>query len=147
MKIRSNFVSNSSSSSFIIYNWAKIPDDKKQKILDYKKYVVSEWKQLGVKTVCNKSFIRPMYSDFGQNASPDGICMGSKYDFGYIGDGSDWKFKERKENGILEMATSMDNFAMDKWLDYIGGFDYRWTGDGFGFIYSDGKQGQSQQGE
>lgn len=142
MKTRSSFVSNSSSSSFIIYNWSQVPEEKKQKILNYKKFVLEEWQKLGVKFKehQDKSFgIRPVYSNFGRDASSDGICVDSQYDFGFVGGSCDWKFRERKENGILEMATIMDNFEMDKWMDYLGGFDYRWTGDDCGFVNEESK--------
>jgi len=142
MKIRISFVSNSSSSSFIIYNWSQVPEEKKQKILNYKKSVLEEWQKLGVKFKehqDNSFGIRPIYSDFGKDASSDGICMDSQYDFGFVGGICDWKFRERKENGILEMATMMDNFEMDKWMDYLGGFDYRWTGDVCSFVNEESK--------
>ena len=140
MKTRISFVSNSSSSSFIIYNWSQIPEEKKQKILNYKKSVLEEWQKLGVKFKEDNSFgIRPIYSDFAKDASSDGICMDSQYDFGYVGGRFDWKFRERKENGILEMTTMMDNFEMDKWMDYLGGFDYRWTGDDCSFVNEESK--------
>ena len=51
MKTRSSYVSNSSSSSYIIYNWASVSEEKKQMILDYQKYAVEEWNRLGVSLV------------------------------------------------------------------------------------------------
>lgn len=133
MKTRSSFVSNSSSSSFIIYNWSKLPDDKKDKILHYKEHVLDEWERAGVNFVYEKGIgTHPVYNKYGED-SEGKIDVDSDYDFGYL-DNCDWRFREKPENGILEMATMMDNFDMERWMDYIGGFDYRWTGDNWGFF-------------
>ena len=32
------------------------------------------------------------------------------------------------------MITDMDNFDMGKWMDYVGGIDYKWTGERFGLF-------------
>ena len=40
-----------------------------------------------------------------------------------------WRFREK--DGRLEMITDMDNFDMGKWMDYVGGIDYKWTGERF----------------
>ena len=32
------------------------------------------------------------------------------------------------------MTTSVDNFDMEKWMDYVGGIEYEWTGESFGLF-------------
>ena len=132
MKTRAGYVSNSSSSSFIITNWSNLPEDKKDKILNYQKHALNEWNRLGVALVRDQSYIHPDYNQYGEN-SADKIDVDSEYDFGYL-DHAGWLFKERPENGSLEMVTSMDNFNMEKWMDHIGGFDYKWAGETWGYF-------------
>ena len=140
MKTRSDYVSNSSSSSFIIYNWAQVPDDKKRMILDYRKYAVEEWERLGVRLLKERGFVHPDYRNSGDAPcdgpiGPDGrIDIDSEYDFGWVENEIAWRFRETPEDGILDMATSMDNFDMEKWMDHIGGFKYRWTGENWGYF-------------
>ena len=140
MKTRSSYVSNSSSSSYIIYNWASVSEEKKQMILDYQKYAVEEWNRLGVSLVKEHNAIHPEYrksedEPCGEPVDPNGkIDIDSEYDFGWVENDISWRFRETKEDGILDMATSMDNFDMEKWMDHIGGFKYRYTGENFGYF-------------
>lgn len=137
MKIRSNYVSNSSSSSYVIYNWNNISDDKKQKILEYQVHAIEEWKKLGVKLIVEKGWVHPDYRKgySEQDIDADGkIDIDSKYDFGWVEKDICWRFRENKEKGILEMTTSMDNFDMEAWMDYLGEINYCYTGENWGYF-------------
>ena len=127
MKKRMSFVSNSSSSSFVVLNWSELSDEKRKMILEYQKFAINEWNRLGISIVDEENYgIHPVYrkssDEYDEN---DGkIDIDSEYDFGIIDD-CVWKFEI--ENGILKMSTCMDNFSMEAWMNHIGGIEYRWN--------------------
>lgn len=153
VKTRYGYVSNSSSSSFIILNWNSLDDDKKDMILNYRNCVRELWEKnklplsdehgalhIDFRALpdCNPS------SEFVETHSVEEIAqwlrehkdadrineLANELDFGWTDDY--WRFREK--NGNLEMTTSMDNFDFEKWMDYIGGIEYKWTGENLGFF-------------
>ena len=153
MKRRNGYVSNSSSSSFVVMNWSSLDDDKKDMILNYRQRVRELWEKNGLPIITehNASYIdmrslpecNPS-NEFIETHSVEEIAqwlrehsdaarlheLANDLDFGWTDDY--WRFRER--NGNLEMTASMDNFDFEKWMDYIGGVEYRWTGENFGFF-------------
>ena len=121
MKKRNNYVSNSSSSSCIVYDWNLLNDLKKDMILNPYKYVVQAWKQANCKFVCNDKF------QSGHLEQHDEIL-----DFGFLGEW--WRNKYNVENDTMEFTTLMDNFNLLNWLNYIGGVKYKDTGENFGLF-------------
>lgn len=153
MKRRFGYVSNSSSSSFVILNWSQLDEAKKSMVLNYRQCVRELWEKnhLPIKEECGSFFIDfkalPEHSpsaEFVESHSAEEISkwmrehkdagelheLASKLDFGWVDDY--WRFREK--DGRLEMTTSMDNFDMGKWMDYIGGIECEWTGEDFGLF-------------
>ena len=94
MKIRTNYVSNSSSSSFIIRKWSKLPVEIKDKL--------------------------KLYEDTAkQILEYDSTLGGREHYFGYFGDWS-WRFCIDDVTDTCEVRTGMDNFDMGKLLSYLG---------------------------
>lgn len=152
MKRRRGYVSNSSSSSFVILNWSELDNEKKGMVLNYGERVLETWKQNGlpIKKEYNsfhidfdalpKSELSSEYIEshsigkiaqwFREHGNDESDGLVDRLDFGCIDDY--WRFREK--DGRLEMTTSMDNFDMEKWMDYVGGIEYEWTGERFGFF-------------
>lgn len=108
MKLRLNYVSNSSSASYIIPNWSSLPEEKKNLIKDYDANALKVWQDHGLEF---KTDGRILYlSLFG---------IDSPLDFGIIDDDIRWHFKEQ-EDGSCILETIMQNFDMHAWLDYNG---------------------------
>ena len=152
MKKRHGYVSNSSSSSFVILNWSELDNEKKGMVLNYGEHVLEIWKQNGlpIKKECNdfhidfdalpKSELSSEYVEshsveeiaqwFREHGNDESDGLVDRLDFGWVDDY--WRFREK--DGRLEMTTCIDNFDMEKWMDYVGGIDYKWTGERFGFF-------------
>ena len=135
MKTRNGYVSNSSSSSFVILNWSKLTDEQKQLILDYKRQALRVWSEKGIRLRfgANGMMFEPAYRKSNEEYSEDdGILdIDDPLDFGMVEPNysCSWTFREDKKNGVLDMYTVMGNFNMDKWMDYNGCFEYRYAGD------------------
>lgn len=118
MKKRDGYVSNSSSSSCLILNWSSLSERKKEMIENYWEFVPLVW----------KSYNLPISED-GDCLNKDSIPdededtweLADKLDFGYVDKG--WS-RLGKEGKTLRLWTSIDNFSMSKWLDFIGGIEY-----------------------
>ena len=152
VKTRYGYVSNSSSSSYIILNWSSLDDHKKDMILNYTKHVRRLWDRHGIpveQTNSNDAHIDmdAVRASFPPDDVIDDIQKNIQWhkeheeefklselaqdlDFGWLDDY--WRFREK--DGRLEMTTSMDNFDMEKWMDYVGGIEYEWTGECFGLF-------------
>lgn len=123
MKIRINYVSNSSSASFIIYNWFDLSDDKRYYITNYDANALEVWqrkKVLYLKEQELSGYVQDFpfigeeyYYNYSENESKK-----QKYDFGWINNTCRWKFKENKENNTCIVECSMTNFDMENWLRY-----------------------------
>ena len=130
MKIRKGYVSNSSSASFVIYNWFDLPKKKRKFIMDYDKNALLVWEQHNIPfkhaewrnnlpsfdegDVYNMSY----NNDLPENQQ-DGIYQ--KYipfAFGFIKDEIGYLFEEDEQKNTCKVSTSMDNFDMEKWLKY-----------------------------
>ena len=131
MKARFGYVSNSSSSSYFIYNWKDLPDEKKRKVLEYWKYAYQVWMDAGVEMEYDKvnKSVNALNQDGWRLDDESKDPIDRRLAFGWIEVSPCWYFREDKEDGVLDMWTVMENFAMDKWLDYIGGIKYRCTGE------------------
>ena len=131
MKERFGYVSNSSSSSFFIYNWKDLPEEKKRMVLEYWKYAYQAWRDAGVEMEYDNTdkSISALNQDGWRLEDESKEPIDQRLAFGWIEAGTSWYFREDKEDGVLDMWTVMANFEMDKWLDYIGGIKYRCTGD------------------
>lgn len=118
MKIRSNYVSNSSSSSFIIHNWFDIPEDKRYYIECYDEGAFEIWHKKKLKYEKFKDdFVYcieyPFYGEEYQLLEPN-----KKYNFGTLNNICRWRFEEDKETNTCKVSCSMDNFNMETWLKY-----------------------------
>lgn len=103
MKIRNGYVSNSSSSSFIIYDWFDLSEEKRQFVKNYRENVLKLWKEKNV----------PVIED------GDGFfhVETEQLDFGWIAN-NEWFFEEYINENICTVWTVIDNFDMAKWLHY-----------------------------
>ena len=165
MKSRFGYVSNSSSSSYVIINWSMLDESKKDMVLHYAEHVRRLWKKNGLPT-------RGLYGkndeQIDSRALPDVVppddviddiqknvqwqhehendfrlvSLAERLDFGVLYE--NWRFREG-EHGVLDMVSDMDNFDMEKWLDYIGGIDYRYTGESWGFFPDERKETFSEE--
>lgn len=120
MKIRNNYVSNSSSASFIIYNWFDISEKKREFIMNYDHNALSVWKKN--KIPFKKSNWRGELvfddEDISLELEDKTFEQFIKFSFGYIFNDCRWNFEENKENNTCLVTTSMDNFNMERWLKY-----------------------------
>lgn len=125
MKIRVSFVSNSSSSSYIIYNWFDLPEERRDFIKDYDINALNVWRNKGVKYVTYHD--EYCYSDdypfFGKEIcfdyeDEDNKENKLKYNFGFLNNDCRHHFDEDEEDNVCYVTCSMNNFDMTKWLRF-----------------------------
>lgn len=116
MKIRTCYVSNSSSASFVIHDFAHLSDRLKKQILDYDEYCYKYCKAHGI----------PL-RDSGEPSlgvndphSCDGKCWADdRIDgFGFLNDGCRYHFTANGSDMVA--TTSMANFDLGSWLEALG---------------------------
>ncbi|MBR4316804.1 MAG: hypothetical protein IKP65_07590 [Alphaproteobacteria bacterium] len=120
MKIRQSYVSNSSSSSFVVFNWFDLSEDKRDYIKNYDVNALALWRKKKI-----KYDIEPELSGFikdfpmnGEEYSYNHDNNKEKYDFGWINNSCRWYFDENKKRNVCVIECSMDNFDMKRWLQY-----------------------------
>lgn len=117
MKIRNGYVSNSSSSSFIVFGLNGLSKSLIDKIVNYDMayydYCVENNIPLHETTLAgrDKSFC-------------DGVVVYNERDEGlpeasYINDFSRWTVKLNNKRNTIEISTDMDNFNMGQWLKIL----------------------------
>lgn len=130
MKSRISFVSNSSSSSFIVGKWDEIPDEKKEKVFYYFDNVLEVWREKGLPLNFERNC---WHLDFDKIPESDRKEILSEYDFGWL-EKDGWRMKEFPDHH-LELVTTVDNFDMGKWLGFLG-IPYQQAEDRLG-LFSD----------
>lgn len=120
MKVRTSFVSNSSSSSFIIFNWFDIPEEKRTSIMNYDESVWELWhkKKIKIEQWKDSSGYNKDYPFYGDEFSSKDDQSKSKYNFGFINNSCRWYFNEYELENTCVVSTTMDNFDMGAWLRY-----------------------------
>lgn len=124
MKIRANYVSNSSSASFIIYNWFDLSEDKRYYITDYDRNALEVWRKKKIKYRTDKDLYGHIQDfpfcgeEYYLNYKDNSEKKTEKYNFGFINNSCRYKFVEDKENNTCTVSTSMTNFDMEVWLRY-----------------------------
>jgi len=125
MKTRQGYVSNSSSSSFIIFKWSSYPIEIQQKVLFPKPYVFEVWKKENI------AFEETDFGyciDWNKEKEKDDYDEEKieKLDFSYV-ENRGWMANEDPEIDTMTLSTIMDNFDMEKWLQYVGIQKFKWT--------------------
>ena len=130
MKIRSNYVSNSSSSSFVVYNWFDIPESKRNYIKDYDKNALILWKENNIpfRTINRGSEPEYEFDECMIDSVIDTNLSDELYDkvydkflvyaFGFVNNGIKFEFEEHKDRNTCTIKACMDNFDMENWLKY-----------------------------
>ena len=109
MKFRLNYVSNSSSASYIIPDFSKLPHEKITALIEYDIGALKAWEEHGLKYEADGTG-SIFLSLFG---------IGSPLDFGIVNAYEKWFFKS-EDNGACKVYTMLDNFNMAAWLEYNG---------------------------
>lgn len=133
MRTRSGFVSNSSSSSFIVVRWSEVPEGTKDRIMDFRNTAISAWRALGI-PVRELEFCIDFEKAREMGFSEETL---DRLDFGWATEENCglWRLKEYPRDDALEGTSSMDNFDFLKLLSFLG-VGYRDLGENFG-LFSD----------
>lgn len=109
MKLRLNYVSNSSSASYILPDFFLLPKEKINFIREYDIGALKVWHDHGLEFEAD--------GDGSIHLSLFGID--SPLDFGIV-DASDCWYFDGQSDGSCKVHTAMDNFDMRAWLEYNG---------------------------
>lgn len=120
MEQKAGFAGNSSSSSFVVYDWSLIDDPTRDKILNPYKYIIELWKSKGYNFSCDEKTQNAHLID----------NLGCDEDFGCVGEW--WPYKYDHDTDSVEFSTPMDNFDMIGWINHIGNIKFRDLGENFG---------------
>ena len=125
MKVRLSYVSNSSSASFVIHNFDKLPSNTQEAIKEYDKYAYA---------YCKEHHIQLEELPFTPNdrnvAEGRVLADWERRDgVGCINDRCRYHF--RKDGDDLVAETSMDNFNFKHWLECLGVVDFTAEGENY----------------
>jgi len=116
MKIRNGFVSNSSSSSFVVLKDA-LTEEQKDQILNYQK-----WVEMFIEADEEENYKDESEFDSDEERFKDGSLYWDqnhirlKYKFEYYYEGY-WRLEDHED--FIFGDTSMDNFGMEDYFDHI----------------------------
>ena len=122
MKVRSGYVSNSSSASFVVYNWFDLSADEREYIRDYDKNAFEVWQRKKIKYRTDEDLYGYIQDipfcgeEYYLNYKDNSEKKIETYNFGFINNSCRYKFVENKENNTCTISTSMANFDMEVWL-------------------------------
>jgi len=128
MKVRSGYISNSSSSSFVLKDWSSVPEDVRSRILNPKEYVLEVWREKGLPLGDDGNYIdreKALEMGFSENDI-------LKYDFGWLSDIEGWEITEGNDD-TLNGFTIVDNFVYPVWLRYLN-VEFEAEGENWDFI-------------
>ena len=124
MKVRCGYVSNSSSASFVVYNWFDLSADEREYIRDYDKNALEVWQKKKIKYRTDEDLYGYIQDipfcgeEYYLNYKDNSKKKIEKYNFGFINNNCRYEFVEDKENNTCTISTFMTNFDMGVWLRY-----------------------------
>ena len=134
MKIRSNYVSNSSSASFVVYNWFDIPKEKREYIRNYDENALKVWEENNIPFLIDRENepyfhegdvwkiaqdkIEASENKLSEKEIDEIYEFYNKFAFGWLNNSCIYSFEEHKERNTCDIKTSMANFNMEVWLKY-----------------------------
>lgn len=134
MKIRCNYVSNSSSASFVVYNWFDIPQEKREYIKNYDENALKVWEENNIPFLIDRENEPYFHTGDVWKIAQDKIEASenklsekeideiyefyNKFAFGWLNNSCIYSFEEHKERNTCNIETSMTNFDMEVWLKY-----------------------------